>query len=725
MNFLHPAFLWGFVAVSVPLILHFLLRRRVRQVRFSSLALLRLLQQKRSKRMRLAQLLLLILRILIVATVVLLFAQPLFKTGFFSRFNAGPETVVILLDNSPSAGLKYTDDEKVYDKMAQSLQAVVHGLDPRTVAVIVSLSPKAQVLYRGGAAHFDIKVLRKLAPTRPDIAGAVSQLETLFSDTPAGRRRLVCLSDFQKFPWDEALKGLVSLPYTLDLRRVEHGAFANWSIIKIVPVEQKAVIGEACAFSVELAYAFRGYTPSATRIVATIDDEVVAAMPISPNQGKNSSVKGTISGRVRQTIPLVVKKEGFNVVRFRLDDDSLQSDNETTTGVNVVHQRHILLFNGDPRSAKMNDELFFLRKVYEKAVEQKYRLREFSGADGPALGELNQAAVVHLASFTIPDDGLAASLCEYIKGGGTLVLWAGDKLDGPTTNRRLLAPLGVDLRLQGRGEQASGWVVNSAADTPLGHLLSTTFVSSIRSRKHFFVATSSQGGQANTTSTDLGRQRGKEKAKKSNSSVSRAALTLSDGTPLLSVYPIGSGHLCFFNTSADQEWSDAPLHPLFPVLLSQLPRLTQSGVARLTPGERYVVDVPLAGRGDATAEVRTPDGRKVVVQAEFSGERFCFAFVSTWWPGVYRMVRTVGKERTEDIFEVFPDGEEASLHYVGEGQLQRFTGETTEAMQEKHSSVVFRMSDLLFLALLLLLVAEGFVLSVIERTIHGEVDGAQ
>ena len=82
MTFLHPSFLWGLIGLSVPFILHFLLRRRVRQVRFSSLALLRLLQQKRSKRMRLAQLLLLILRLLIVATVVLLFAHLSSKQVF-------------------------------------------------------------------------------------------------------------------------------------------------------------------------------------------------------------------------------------------------------------------------------------------------------------------------------------------------------------------------------------------------------------------------------------------------------------------------------------------------------------------------------------------------------------------------------------------------------------------------------------------------------------------
>ena len=588
------------------------------------------------------------------------------------------------------------------------------------------------MLYRGGAAQFDVKVMPKIGPTRPDIAGAVAQLETLFTDTPAGRRRLVCLSDFQKFPWQEALKGLVGLPYTLDLRRIEHEAFANWSIIKVVPVEQRAVVGEAAPFALELSYAFRGYTPSSTRIVATIDDEVVAALPISPNQGQNSSVKGTITGRIRQTFPIVVKKEGFNVLRFRLEDDSLLIDNETTTGITVVNERHVLLFNGDPRTAKMNDELFFLRKVYEKAVEQKYRIREYSGSESPGLGELNQAAIVHLASFTIPDDGLADSLCNYVRGGGTLVLWAGEKLDGPTTNRRLLAPLAVDLRLQGRGLQTSPWIVNSAADTPLGHLLSTAFVSSIVSNKHFFVDMESQGSSATTSATNGASTRNngsqsnsKDKGQKSASGVSRAALNLNDGTPVLALFPVGRGHLCFFNTTADQEWSDLPLHPLYPVLLSQLPRLTQSGIARLTPGERYVVDVALAGRGDATAEVRTPDGRKVVVQAEFSGERFCFAFVGTWWPGVYRMMRTVGKEHAEDIFEVFPDGNETLLHYVEESELERITGQTQEALASKKSSIVFRMSDLLFLTLLLLLVAEGIVLSLIERTIHGEVDGAQ
>jgi len=701
MNFLHPSFLWGLGALAVPLVLHFLLRRRVRLVQFSSLALLRLLQQRQSRYMRLAQLLLLLVRLAIVATLVVLFAQPFFSSGTLAGLNAGPETVVVFVDDSRSTALAVGAGGTVHDRIRAAVTTAVTGLDPRTTAIVVSLSPRARVVYRGDAAHFSGDALPPPGPVRPDVAGAVGRLDTFFEETPTGRRRLLVVSDFQAFPWATTLDELAKLSCSVELVRVEVDPHVDWAIAGVGTTVQNAVIGEPCPFVVELLYASVGKAPTPTRLVASVDGRVAAAVAVVPNAGTGGAPAP--SGRVRLEVPVTLADEGIRVVTFRLDDDDLLDDNETTVAVQTVRERLVILFNGDPRPSPTNDEVFFLRRVYERAAERRFRIRDVVGDDRPTAGELQQAAVVHLAAWAPGDDGLAAELREYVRRGGTLVVWAGDALQTTAASSRLLVPL-AGLRLRGVADHGGSWQTVPDADTPLGHLVAPAYVASVSSRRAFFVETTDEADGRTGPQPE------------------RTAVRLGDGAPVLVVQPVGDGHFCFFNTSADLDWSDFPLQPVYPVVVSQLPHLTRSPIARLAPGDRYAVDVDLAGRGDATAEVRTPDGRKVVVQPVFSGERFCFAFDGTQWPGVYRMIRTVGDERTEDVFDVQPDKAELDLTTMAPSSVVVPGGaERAGAFDGRRLPV--KMSDLLFILVLMLFVAEGVVVTTIERASHGEDDG--
>ena len=85
ISFLNPIVLFGLVAASVPLIIHFLSRFRTEQREFSSLLLLREVKSRNMRKLKIRQLLLLILRTLIIALLVLAPARPvvrgLFGTG--------------------------------------------------------------------------------------------------------------------------------------------------------------------------------------------------------------------------------------------------------------------------------------------------------------------------------------------------------------------------------------------------------------------------------------------------------------------------------------------------------------------------------------------------------------------------------------------------------------------------------------------------------------------
>ena len=79
--FLHPIYLYGLIAASLPLLIHLLNRRRLQRIRFPAVRFVLLSQRRISRSYRVRHWLLLALRTLAVILLVLLMANPIFQTG--------------------------------------------------------------------------------------------------------------------------------------------------------------------------------------------------------------------------------------------------------------------------------------------------------------------------------------------------------------------------------------------------------------------------------------------------------------------------------------------------------------------------------------------------------------------------------------------------------------------------------------------------------------------
>src|SRR5690606_14101822 len=76
MNLLYQQFLYGLIAIAIPIIVHLFNFRRTRKVYFSNNRFLQDIKESNSSRLRLKHLLVLLCRILFIAFLVLAFAQP-------------------------------------------------------------------------------------------------------------------------------------------------------------------------------------------------------------------------------------------------------------------------------------------------------------------------------------------------------------------------------------------------------------------------------------------------------------------------------------------------------------------------------------------------------------------------------------------------------------------------------------------------------------------------
>ena len=117
MQFLFPSFLWGLLAVSVPLIIHLFNFRRTKRVFFTNVAFLKAVETQTSAFRRIKQWLILAARILFLAFLVFAFAQPFLpaKNSTNNR-NSGLGVNSLYLDNSLS--MQNTTENKRYLDLA-------------------------------------------------------------------------------------------------------------------------------------------------------------------------------------------------------------------------------------------------------------------------------------------------------------------------------------------------------------------------------------------------------------------------------------------------------------------------------------------------------------------------------------------------------------------------------------------------------------------------------
>lgn len=100
MQFVHPYFLFGLLAISIPIIIHLFNFHRYRKVYFTNVRFIRQLKQETQKRSQLKHLIILLLRILTIIFLVMAFAQPFIPVRQSVTDLNRKNMVAVYLDNS-------------------------------------------------------------------------------------------------------------------------------------------------------------------------------------------------------------------------------------------------------------------------------------------------------------------------------------------------------------------------------------------------------------------------------------------------------------------------------------------------------------------------------------------------------------------------------------------------------------------------------------------------
>ncbi|HRX84711.1 MAG TPA: BatA domain-containing protein, partial [Phycisphaerae bacterium] len=211
---LNPALFWGgAAAVSVPILIHLLARRRFRRIRWAAMAFLVDAEKRNRRRVRIEELILLALRCLAVFLIGLFIARPFMKATGIAAVLGGSERTerIFLLDDSFSMGY-VSEGRTALDRAKEGVTNLVHRLREHapgdTVTLLRTSEPRSPVVL--GALLDDKQIEQLLArleaiePSQQALSvseclDAVEQL--LKRDAGTMGAALYVLSDFQRIDW--------------------------------------------------------------------------------------------------------------------------------------------------------------------------------------------------------------------------------------------------------------------------------------------------------------------------------------------------------------------------------------------------------------------------------------------------------------------------------------------------------------------------------------------
>lgn len=636
MGFLAPLMLVGLAALAVPIAIHLIGKSRARVVKFAALDFLMASKRKTARRLRLRERLLFIVRALVCLAIPLALSKPVTSCSSHGpQVARGPQAAVLVIDDSFTAGYRL-GDRSLLRRAVDEGNRILTALGPEAEVAVLRASESAD--NPGELTRDQLRVHDTLddleASARPaDISRALARAAQLLSGSSHARRTVYLLSALPAYaihdgeaPWGADgpalqivdLRGGAELPNRA-VTRATVEADPSTGSRGIAVTAEIANFGQAPVDELGVSLRVGG------RVVAT------GAVDIAPGQHTVKRFLATLPQGARAT-DIVVELAG----------DALPIDDRRWLHTQVRDELRVLLVDGDPRTTRHDDELFYL----EAALRPGDRADTGTAVtkittDELADAQLDDHDVVVLANVhALPEERVAA-LDAWVRAGGGLMLTLGDRVTvedyaetmGPLLPQELADPVDTAWgaapdELASRAQHLVKWDADHPIFAPFG--VDAPGLREASYTRFFLLGPSAPSGTGDR----------------------KVLARFTNGATALVEAAHGDGRLLLYTSSIDRDWNDLPIHPGY------LPAMQQAVRHLARKQQRRGGDDTLVGHGVALAtmemtrlEVLQPDADHGTV---FEGERLAgrsiVRFLGTERPGVYQVTGTdaAGAARTLD-----------------------------------------------------------------------------
>ena len=686
--FLYPAFLLGLLAASLPILIHLLNRRRLQRVQFPAVRFILLSQKRISRSYRLRHWLLLALRTLAVVFLVLLLANPIFQTGAGLFAGGGPVSLVVLLDNSLS--MTWSGDGNGFKQAKEAARIFIAALNDGDRAALLPTSITGKEVLRLKSQKDVLSRELDAVEISDGTANLTAALEKAYEllSEPAGQKEIRLITDMGLTGWDQFSIAA--------LKRVDPSI-----PVKVIRIGRKEQPLNASIKEIRLGSQGVGVNIP-LQIDATLgnfgDQEIKDVLVQLNIDGQNKEQKlATVPPKGEATVSFQtrVSQPGAHTGQVSLKKDGLAGNSVADFTLDAQDKLKVLVVDGDPQTSLVQSDSFFLSRALNPAGEQgsSLFLPTVILADGLNAAALDAYQVVVLCNVATLPDAFVANLQNFLRGGGGLLVFAGDKIQPDNYNQKLAQLAPAEWREKKTGPEANGEKIDKfdPAHPALQIFSDPILLESLKSSRVWGYTRASARGKS-------------------------AVISLANGDPLLVEQKVGGGKVIFVTTTADRDWTDLPLKTVY------LP-LIQSFTQHLAGGKRGQLDPGIAVNG--VKEIALPPGwvgkslrvskpTKQDIEVPIVGEkdRALATIADNDRAGIYRLSFPAGAAKDTGAPQMYAVNRpflESRLEEIGERELQaklapvRAEVIPVEALKEggKRTDLAFPLLALLIVTLLL------------------------
>ncbi|NLY03191.1 MAG: VWA domain-containing protein [Rhodopirellula sp.] len=634
MTLLNGILAFGAAAFAIPLLIHLLNRSRFRTVSWGAMHLLESVLRVNQRRVRIEQIILLLIRCAIPIVLAFCLARPVL-TGWRALPGDAPTSMVILLDNSYSmdtADNGHARLAKAIDHAAQIVAALPRGSE---ISIVRTGGEPSPLLER---PIFDAKTMaRQLQQVRggygaSDPAKALESGLGILAGMSHARRDLIFISDFQQSDWDvttpdrmaKIRRQIDSMPIrpTITLLDLGDTVEENISVDSLEFSARALGANEDLQIRANLRnHGSKAY--DAVRLRFQIDG--------AEQTGSQIALPAKATAQTLFTCRFPVAGSHLVAVEAAADD-RLATDNRCEAAVPVLDRIGVVLVDGAPSNQPLEGETDFLAVALTPYTYGRAKLSDLIETKTISPGELDEKAltearVIILANVPKLKDEQVELLSRYLGGGGSLLVFSGNKIDIAWYNKVLFS--------DGAGLLPLPW--NEVAGGVGGEEKPLRIVSQHFEHPALEIFNNRENGNLADAEIHKWYRLGQASP---NAADPFVLARLESGDPLIVQRQFGEGSVVQVATACDAEWSNLPMRPIYLPLMQQL---VTTMASEATPPSNFPAGQPLVavlpGQSQASPlGLTTPDGARHTVQPVPRGTQSVVEYAQTQEPGVYTLV---------------------------------------------------------------------------------------
>jgi hypothetical protein len=671
MGFLNPLLLFGLTAVSVPIIIHLLNRRKFQKVVWAAMRFIQTSVERNQRRMRVEDMILLALRCLLLALLAFALARPAFQNSTSDFLGQSKVTGVIIVDNSASMGMSdgtMTRFEKARKAAEQALETMPAG---SATAVLLASDIANGVIPE---PTYDFNLARKAIREAPLTDRATDLLPAVQRALDTLKQRIGIRKEIY-FVTDGQLAGGKQMGEIQKLLESSQRDVRSHIVLVSEHEERNLAVTDLRNAS--------GLTPINQPIrfearVSNLGREAVSNVRVSLSTDNEPPTDeftiDTLPPGGSKSVSLFTKlrTEGFHSIAARIPEDRLPADDKRTLAVRAIKEVRVLLVDGDPGAEARDSETFFLRHALipvPPSEQPNYFIKiartttpEFSSA---RLDDFDAVILANVSDFSA---AVGKNLEQYVRRGGGLMIFAGNRINPAFYNEQLSAKLHLLPATFGepRGNADQDTEYFTFQDRGLDHSIVSLWndpnagtLSSVR----FYRAYDLVPEKAAADKT--------KEASLHEAGSPQIVAKFTHGTPAIIEHTYGLGRVVMFASTADSAWNDLPVRPSFvPLIHRTLGALVQRQDEGLNirVGQKFVrrVASELLDKEARVFKPRQTDALLEQRRIEMVNGWPVLQYDNTDLSGIYEVA--VGENRNAVRFAAQPDAAESSLDELSSEQ---------------------------------------------------------